>query len=279
MRLKKSALWLELEKKLSERIMFIDGAMGTMIQQYHLKEADYRGEIFKDSKIDLKGNNDLLCLTKPDVVREVHRQYLEAGADIIETNTFNGTWVAQKEYGLEKYARQINLEAARLAKLETDAHFKKTGRRAYVAGALGPTNKTLSLSPEVNNPAFRAISFQELAGAYEEQARALLDGGADILLPETVFDTLNCFSLTFENFRTFFQGDGINDRFPLHTLKSRFQHFPFGRIDHKGNFGNLRLTCQQIEKVPHLGLRIQHALIEIDIDDIRAVFNLTASNR
>jgi 5-methyltetrahydrofolate--homocysteine methyltransferase len=191
MRLKKSALWLELEKALSERILFIDGAMGTMIQQYHLKEADYRGTLFPNPKVDLKGNNDLLCLTRPDVVREVHRQYLEAGADIIETNTFNGTWVAQKEYGLESSVRQINVEAARLAKIECDEHFKRTGRRTYVAGALGPTNKTLSLSPEVNNPAFRAITFQELAGAYEEQARALLDGGADILLPETVFDTLN----------------------------------------------------------------------------------------
>ncbi len=191
MRLKKSALWLELEKALSERILFIDGAMGTMIQQYHLKEADYRGTLFPNPKVDLKGNNDLLCLTRPDVVREVHRQYLEAGADIIETNTFNGTWVAQKEYGLESQVRQINIEAARLAKMECDEHFKRTGRRAYVAGALGPTNKTLSLSPEVNNPAFRAITFQELAGAYEEQARALLEGGADILLPETVFDTLN----------------------------------------------------------------------------------------
>ncbi len=191
MRLKKSVLWLELEKSLSERILFIDGAMGTMIQQYKLQEADYRGTLFPNPKTDLKGNNDLLCLTKPEVVREVHRQYLEAGADIIETNTFNGTWIAQKEYGLEKYVRQINVEAARLAKLETDAHFKKTGRKAYVAGALGPTNKTLSLSPEVNNPAFRAASFEEMAGAYEEQARALLEGGADILLPETVFDTLN----------------------------------------------------------------------------------------
>ena len=191
MLLKKSALWQELEKALAERILFIDGAMGTMIQQYKLQEADYRGTIFQDSKIDLKGNNDLLCLTKPDVVREVHRQYLEAGADIIETNTFNGTTVAQKEYGLEKYVKQINFEAARLAKLECEALFQKTGRKAYVAGALGPTNKTLSLSPEVNNPAFRAIAFQELADAYEEQVRALLDGGADILLPETVFDTLN----------------------------------------------------------------------------------------
>jgi len=191
MKFPKSALWMELEDLLKKKILFIDGAMGTMVQQYRLEEADYRGNKFLDSKIDLKGNNDLLCLTRPDVVREIHRTYLEAGADIIETNTFNGTWVAQKEYGLEKHVVEINREAARLAKEECEAFFKKTGRRAYVAGALGPTNKTLSLSPEVNNPAFRAITFHELAGAYEEQARALLDGGADILLPETVFDTLN----------------------------------------------------------------------------------------
>lgn len=191
MKFPKSALWMELEDLLKKKILFIDGAMGTMVQQYHLKEEDYRGSRFQGSKIDLKGNNDLLCLTRPEVVREIHRTYLESGADIIETNTFNGTWVAQKEYGLEKYVVEINREAARLAKEECEAHFKKTGKRAFVAGALGPTNKTLSLSPEVNNPAFRAISFQELAGAYEEQARALLDGGADILLPETVFDTLN----------------------------------------------------------------------------------------
>jgi 5-methyltetrahydrofolate--homocysteine methyltransferase len=191
MKLPKSALWIELENLLSQKILFIDGAMGTMVQQYKLQEEDYRGTYFQDSKTELKGNNDLLCLTRPDIVREIHRQYLEAGADIIETNTFNGTWVAQQEYGLEKHVVEINRAAARLAKAECDAHFQKTGRRAYVAGALGPTNKTLSLSPKVENPAYRAITFEELAGAYEEQARALMEGGADILLPETVFDTLN----------------------------------------------------------------------------------------
>lgn len=191
MSLKKSAAWVELENLLRKKILVIDGAMGTMVQQYKLKEEDYRGERFKDHPRDLKGNNDLLCLTRPDVIREIHRQYLEAGADILETNTFNGTWVAQKEYGLESLAFEINKEAARLAKEECIAFEKRTGRKAYVAGALGPTNKTLSLSPEVNNPAFRAITFDELAAAYEEQARGLLAGGADILLPETTFDTLN----------------------------------------------------------------------------------------
>jgi 5-methyltetrahydrofolate--homocysteine methyltransferase len=190
-KLPKSGLWQELETLLSRKILFIDGAMGTMVQQYKLQEQDYRGERFANSEIDLKGNNDLLCLTRPDIVRAIHRQYLDAGADIIETNTFNGTSIAQKDYELEKYVPEINREAARLAKLETEDLFKRTGRKAYVAGALGPTNKTLSLSPEVNNPAFRAVTFDEMAAAYEEQARALLDGGCDILLPETVFDTLN----------------------------------------------------------------------------------------
>lgn len=191
MSLKKSAAWIELENLLSKKILVIDGAMGTMVQQYKLKEADYRGERFKDHPKDLKGNNDLLCLTRPDVISEIHREYLEAGADILETNTFNGTWIAQTEYGLGSLAFEINKEAARLAKEECLAYEKRTGKKTYVAGALGPTNKTLSLSPEVNNPAFRATSFDELAAAYEEQARGLLAGGADILLPETTFDTLN----------------------------------------------------------------------------------------
>lgn len=180
-----------LHAALKERILIIDGAMGTMIQQYKLKEQDYRGQAFANHSLDLKGNNDLLCLTKPEVVREVHRQYLEAGADILETNTFNGTSIAQKDYGLESYVYEINKQAAKLAKQECEDYYKRTGKRAFVAGAMGPTNRTLSMSPEVNNPAYRAVTFQELADAYEEQARALIDGGADILLPETVFDTLN----------------------------------------------------------------------------------------
>jgi len=191
MKLAKSKLWLELEKKLSKDILFIDGAMGTMVQQYRLVEKDYRGEKFKNHSKDLKGNNDILCLTKPDVIREIHRQYLDAGADIIETNTFNGTSIAQKDYELEDQVFEINRAAAALAKEECIALEKRTGRKAYVAGALGPTNKTLSMSPQVNDPGYRAVTFDEMAASYEEQVRGLLAGGVDILLPETVFDTLN----------------------------------------------------------------------------------------
>jgi 5-methyltetrahydrofolate--homocysteine methyltransferase len=188
---KKSAAWLELEQLLSKKILFIDGAMGTMVQQYKLKEEDYRGQQFINATKELKGNNDLLCITRPDIIREIHRQYFEAGADIIETNTFNATSIVQKEYGLEKHAYEINEAAARIATAEAKAFTAKTGKKVYVAGALGPLNKTLSLSPDVGNPAFRGALFDEVVDAYEEQIRGLIAGGIDILLPETTFDTLN----------------------------------------------------------------------------------------
>ena len=176
----------------AERILVLDGAMGTMIQRYKLGEADYRGERFRDSAKDLKGNNDLLSLTRPDVVRDIHTAYLEAGADLIETNTFSGTIIAQTDYGTEDAVYDINRESARLAR-EACAAFAKTdgGREAWVAGAIGPTNRTASISPDVNDPGYRAVTFAELAEAYYEQARGLVDGGADVLLVETVFDTLN----------------------------------------------------------------------------------------
>lgn len=181
----------ELEQALAERILILDGAMGTMLQGYKFQEVDFRGDRFREHSRDLKGNNDLLVLTQPEAVLAVHREYLAAGADIIETNTFNGTRVAQGEYGLEHIVQELNREAARLAKQACRELFEKTGRRAYVAGALGPTNRTASLSPDVNDPGYRAIDFDELVRQYQEQAEALLDGGVDILLPETVFDTLN----------------------------------------------------------------------------------------
>jgi 5-methyltetrahydrofolate--homocysteine methyltransferase len=190
-KLEKSAAWLELEQLLEKKILFIDGAMGTMVQQYKLKEEDYRGSQFTSAKKELKGNNDLLCITKPEIIREIHRKYLEAGADIIETNTFNATSIVQKEYGLESFAFEINKEAAKIATLEAKAYTQKTGKRVFVAGALGPLNKTLSLSPDVSNPAFRGATFGEVVDAYEEQINGLLAGGIDILLPETTFDTLN----------------------------------------------------------------------------------------
>lgn len=189
--MKKTSIYLEIEDLLKKRILFLDGAMGTMIQQYRLKEEDFRGTHFKSSSRDLKGNNDLLVLTRPDIIREIHWSYLEAGADIIETNTFNGTRLAQADYGLEESVYQINKTAAELAKSTVMEFQKKYHRKCFVAGALGPTNKTASISPDAQNPGFRAVDFETLRLAYREQALALLDGGVDLLLPETTFDTLN----------------------------------------------------------------------------------------
>ncbi len=181
-----------IQEELKKHVLVLDGAMGTMIQRYKLEEEDYRGERFKDSKILLKGDNDLLNLTQPGIIRSIHREYLEAGADIIETNTFNGTRISQSDYGLESVVYEINFEAARLAS-EAAVEFTASNpeKPRYVAGAMGPTNKTASMSPEVNDPGFRNVSFDLLVDNYFEQASALLDGGADILLVETIFDTLN----------------------------------------------------------------------------------------
>ena len=172
--------------------MVLDGAMGSMIQRYRLEEADFRGERFAQHPHDLKGNNDLLSITKPEVIREIHRQYLEAGADIIETNTFSATAIAQADYQLDDLAYELNKVSARLARAEADAFTRQNpSKPRFVAGAIGPTNKTLSLSPNVNDPGFRAVYFDEMADAYYEAAKGLMDGGADILLIETIFDTLN----------------------------------------------------------------------------------------
>lgn len=178
---------MDIRNELEKRILVIDGAMGTMIQRYKLNEADYRGERFKDWPSDLKGNNDLLCLTQPHIVKEIHKQYLEAGADIIETNTFNAQKVSLADYGMQSFAYEMNVAAARVAKEAV----KESGKVAWVAGALGPLNKTLSLSPDVNNPGFRALSFDEAVDAYYEQTKGLVEGGVDVLLIETIFDTLN----------------------------------------------------------------------------------------
>ena len=172
-----------------ERILLIDGAMGTMLQAYQLEEADFRGDRFKDHPSDLKGNNDLLSLSRPDVVEAIHTAYLEAGADLIETNTFNANAISQSDYGTEDLVYEINLESAKIARKSAD---KFSHDPRFVCGALGPTNRTASLSPDVNDPGFRNVSFDELAAAYGEQVRGLLDGGVDVLLVETVFDTLNC---------------------------------------------------------------------------------------
>jgi len=175
---------------LAQRILVLEGAMGTMIQGYELDEAAYRGERFKDWPQDVKGNNDLLCLSQPGIVREIHEKYLAAGADILETNTFSSTTIAQADYAMEALAYELNVESARLARAAADAA-STPERVRFVAGALGPTNRTASISPDVNNPAFRNVSFDELKAAYAEAARGLLDGGVDLLLIETIFDTLN----------------------------------------------------------------------------------------
>lgn len=181
-----------IQQLIRERILVLDGAMGTMIQQYNLSEADFRGERFKEAKGQLKGNNDLLCLTRPEVIEDIHRKYLEAGADIIETNTFNATSVSMADYHVEAYCREINLAAARLARRMADEFTAMNPEKPrFVAGSVGPTNKTCSMSPDVNNPAFRALTFDELQEAYCEQMEALLEGGVDALLIETIFDTLN----------------------------------------------------------------------------------------
>lgn len=182
----------EIEKILEERILVLDGAMGTMIQQYKLTEEDFRGERYKDHPSELQGNNDLLSITRPDIIADIHRAYFEAGADIVETNTFSSTFISQADYGLESEVYDINYAAASIAKnVANEITAKEPDKPRFVAGSIGPTNKTASLSPDVNNPGYRAIDFDTLVKAYKEQSIALLDGGADILLVETVFDTLN----------------------------------------------------------------------------------------
>jgi len=177
-----------IEKQLQDHILVLDGAMGTMIQRYPLEEADFRGERFTSHASSLKGNNDLLNITRPDIIFDIHKEYLDAGADIIETNTFSGTTIAQADYHLEDAVYDINFQGARLARKAADLF---TDKPRFVAGSIGPTNRTASISPDVNNPGFRAVSFDDLKTAYKEQIEALMDGGVDVLLIETVFDTLN----------------------------------------------------------------------------------------
>jgi 5-methyltetrahydrofolate--homocysteine methyltransferase len=179
-------------KQMQNRILILDGAMGTMLQRYKFSEEDFRGERFKDFHTSVKGNNDLLSLTQPKAIGEVHRKYFEAGADIVETNTFSSTTIAMADYDMEDLVYELNFESAKIAKqVATEITVKEPYKPRFVAGAIGPTNKTASMSPDVNDPGFRAISFNELRIAYKQQAEALIDGGVDVLLVETVFDTLN----------------------------------------------------------------------------------------
>jgi 5-methyltetrahydrofolate--homocysteine methyltransferase len=178
---------------LKQRILVIDGAMGTMIQRYKLEEKDYRGDRFATWHTDVKGNNDLLCITQPQIIKAIHKEYLNAGADIIETNTFSSTSIAQADYDMQALAYELNVAAATCAREAIQEYQSTTGNKSskYVAGAIGPMNKTLSLSPDVNNPGYRAVTFDEVSNAYYEQIKGLVDGGVDVLLIETIFDTLN----------------------------------------------------------------------------------------
>ena len=181
-----------LQAAADKRILIIDGAMGTMIQRYKLDEDGYRGARFKDWQRDVKGNNDLLVLTQPQIIGKIHEEYLEAGADILETNTFNAQRISMADYGMEDLSYEINVAAAKIARAAADKWTKRTpDKPRFVAGAVGPTNRTASISPDVNNPGFRNVDFDELREAYKEQVRGLMDGGADIILIETIFDTLN----------------------------------------------------------------------------------------
>ena len=183
---------MAIEQILKERILVLDGAMGTMIQRHKLEEEDFRKGWFENHSQSLKGNNDLLSLTRPDIIEEIHRLYFEAGADIAETNTFSGTTIAQADYGLQAFVYDINFQSAKIAKKVADEFTSKNpSKPRFVAGSIGPTNRTASISPDVNDPGFRGVTFDELVIAYKEQTTALIDGGVDILLVETVFDTLN----------------------------------------------------------------------------------------
>ena len=183
---------MSIQKDLEKRILVLDGAMGTMIQNHQLEEEDFRGKRFASHPCPLKGNNDLLSLSQPDLIKEIHRAYLEAGADLIETNTFSSTSIGMADYQMEDLAYELNYESAKIAKEVTREFLAKTpDQKRYVAGSIGPTNKTASMSPDVNDPGYRAVTFDELVNAYREQVLGLIDGGADVLLVETIFDTLN----------------------------------------------------------------------------------------
>lgn len=200
---------MRIQEELEKRILVIDGAMGTMIQRYKLKEEDYRGARFKDWPVDLKGNNDLLCITRSEIIKTIHLQYLEAGADIIETNTFNSQQVSLADYQMQHLAKEINIAAAKVAREAVEEFIRSHPDRPkpFVAGSIGPMSKTLSLSPDVNNPGYRAVDFKEVADAYYEQVEGLSEGGVDVLLIETIFDTLNAKAAIYA-IRKYFQDSG-----------------------------------------------------------------------
>lgn len=211
-----------LKQLLEQRILILDGAMGTMIQRYKLQEADYRGERFKDWHLDVKGNNDLLSITQPQIIKEIHKQYLAAGADIIETNTFSSQAVSMADYEMPALSYELNVASAKVAKeavMEYAAESGADATRLFVAGAIGPMNRTLSLSPDVNRPGYRAVTFDEVAGAYYEQIKGLVDGGADILLVETIFDTLNAKAAIYA-INKYFEDQGYSEEEKLPVMIS-----------------------------------------------------------
>lgn len=199
----------DLRNLLNERILILDGAMGTMIQRYKLEEEDYRGERFKDWHKDVKGNNDLLSITQPEIIKAIHKEYLAAGSDIIETNTFSSTGIAQADYDMQNLAYELNVASVKCAREAIDEFHSASGEGSkFIAGAIGPLNKTLSLSPDVNNPGYRAVTFDEVVAAYYEQIRGLVDGGVDVLLIETIFDTLNAKAAIFAAKKFFRENPG-----------------------------------------------------------------------
>jgi 5-methyltetrahydrofolate--homocysteine methyltransferase len=202
--MKKIASWTSLENAADERILIIDGAMGTMIQRHKPTEETYRGERFKDWKQDVKGNNELLSLTQPDIIRDIHDQYFAAGADIAETNTFGAQVISQADYGMQSLSYEMNVASAKLAREAADKYSKLTpDKPRFVAGAVGPTNRTASISPQVNDPGFRNVTFDELRAAYKEQVCGLIEGGCDIIIIETIFDTLNAKAAGFATLEAF----------------------------------------------------------------------------
>ncbi len=205
---------MSFEKLFDERIVVLDGAMGSLIQTYGLEEKDFRGTRFTAHPKDLKGNNDLLCLTRPDIIEEIHLRYFDAGADVVETNTFSSTVIAQADYELpSELIPELNIAAAKCARRAAEKAMAKTpGRQCFVAGAIGPLNRTLSMSPDVNRPEYRAVTWAQVEGAYEQQARALLEGGVDVLLVETIFDTLNAKAALFAIEKVF---DELGRRVPV----------------------------------------------------------------
>jgi len=211
--MKRKASYAALEAAAEQRILVMDGAMGTMIQRHKLDEAGYRGARFKDWTRDVKGNNDLLVLTQPEIIAGIHEDYLEAGADILETNTFNAQRISLADYGMQELAYEINVAAARIARAAADKWTAKTpDKPRFVAGAVGPTNRTASISPDVNDPGFRNVDFDELREAYKEQVRGLIEGGADIILIETIFDTLNAKAAGFATLEVF---DELGEELPV----------------------------------------------------------------